>query len=65
MLITPLLCIFFTISDVTQAASDLSLSQSQVQVVSVQPKNWPDSALGCPQPGMAASFHMDFLTCAF
>ncbi len=34
------------------AAKRLDKSTDDVQVQEVQPVNWPDSSLGCPQPGM-------------
>lgn len=33
------------------AAVHLGVSQDQLRVESVQPEQWPDSSLGCPQPG--------------
>jgi Ferritin-like domain len=33
-------------------ANDLSVPTEAVQVVSIEPRNWPDSSLGCPQPDM-------------
>jgi hypothetical protein len=33
-------------------AEDLGVSPETVQVVSMEPRNWPDSSLGCPQPDM-------------
>jgi Ferritin-like domain len=33
-------------------AEDLGVSLETVQVVSMEPRNWPDSSLGCPQPDM-------------
>ncbi len=36
-------------------AKQLSVTVDQITVVSVTPMEWPDSSLGCPQPGMAYS----------
>ena len=33
-------------------ATDLGVPPESVQVVSIEPRNWPDSSLGCPQPDM-------------
>jgi len=33
-------------------AARLKISPENVQVVSVQAMDWPDTSLGCPQPGM-------------
>ena len=33
-------------------ADDLGVPPETVQVVSVEPRNWPDTSLGCPQPDM-------------
>jgi hypothetical protein len=33
-------------------AGDLGISPDTVQVVSIEPRNWPDASLGCPQPDM-------------
>ena len=33
-------------------ARRLDLSVSQISVVSAEPVDWPDTSLGCPQPGM-------------
>jgi len=30
----------------------LSLAEVEIRVVSVEPRDWPDTSLGCPQPGM-------------
>ncbi len=42
---------------VDQAKADLakrlSISSAQVELVSISYVTWPDSSLGCPQPGMA------------
>ncbi|MEM7450965.1 MAG: hypothetical protein AAGA41_08900 [Pseudomonadota bacterium] len=34
-------------------SEEMSIPISQVTVVSVRPVNWPDSSIGCPQPGQA------------
>jgi hypothetical protein len=36
----------------TAIAEDLGVPPETVQVVSVEPRNWPDTSLGCPQPDM-------------
>lgn len=45
------------ISIATRAAAvfseEMDIPISQVSVVSVRPVNWPDSSIGCPQPGQA------------
>jgi hypothetical protein len=33
-------------------AGDLGVPPDTVQVVSIEPRNWPDASLGCPQPDM-------------
>jgi hypothetical protein len=33
-------------------AEDLGVPAESVQVVSMEPRNWPDTSLGCPQPDM-------------
>jgi hypothetical protein len=33
-------------------ASQLGVDASTVSVVSVEAKDWPDTSLGCPEPGM-------------
>jgi hypothetical protein len=33
-------------------AEDLDVPASSMQVVTVEPRDWPDSSLGCPQPDM-------------
>ena len=33
-------------------AEDLAVPPETVQVVSTEPRNWPDSSLGCPKPDM-------------
>jgi hypothetical protein len=35
----------------TDAANHLILSKDQLRVDKVEPQEWPDSSLGCPQPG--------------
>jgi hypothetical protein len=37
---------------VAAIASDLGVAADEIQVVSIEPRQWPDTALGCPQPGM-------------
>jgi hypothetical protein len=37
------------------AASHLGVSPSQVHVDQVEARQWPDSSLGCPQPGQMYS----------
>ncbi len=37
---------------VADLASRLGISEAQVRVVSIEAVEWPDSSLGCPQPGM-------------
>jgi hypothetical protein len=43
-------------SRVALAVADLSerlaVPESEIEVVSAQPVTWPDSSLGCPEPGM-------------
>lgn len=34
-------------------SEEMSIPISQVTVVSVRPVDWPDSSIGCPQPGQA------------
>lgn len=34
-------------------ADDLGLSESDVQVLITEPREWPDASLGCPEPGHA------------
>jgi len=41
-----------TASLIAAIAEDLGVPLETVQVVSVEPRNWPDSSLGCPQPDM-------------
>jgi hypothetical protein len=33
-------------------AADLGVPRETVQVVTMEPRDWPDSSLGCPQPDM-------------
>jgi hypothetical protein len=42
-----------------ELAERLSISYSQIDLISAQEVIWPDSSLGCPQPGMA---YADVLT---
>ncbi len=37
---------------VATLARELSCQPSEIGVVEVKPVTWPDSALGCPKPGM-------------
>jgi hypothetical protein len=37
------------------AASHLAVPNNQLRVDQVEPHKWPDSSLGCPQPGMMYS----------
>lgn len=37
---------------VAAIARDLGVAVDEVKVVSDEPREWPDSSLGCPQPGM-------------
>jgi hypothetical protein len=39
----------------TDAASHLGVSRDTLQVEQVQQREWPDSSLGCPQPGQLYS----------
>ena len=34
-----------------ELAGQLQVAEEQIQVVSVEPMNWPDASLGCPEPG--------------
>jgi hypothetical protein len=34
-------------------AQRLAVSVSEINLIEAQPVTWPDSSLGCPQPGMA------------
>lgn len=38
-----------------QAATDLGVVPDQLTIVAVEARDWPDSSLGCPQPGRAYS----------
>jgi hypothetical protein len=38
---------------IADLASRLSISTSEIKLVEATPVVWPDSSLGCPQPGMA------------
>ncbi|HEX5503320.1 MAG TPA: hypothetical protein VFW96_11915 [Thermomicrobiales bacterium] len=38
---------------VRKLADDLHLAPDQVQVLAVEQKDWPDTSLGCPEPGKA------------
>ncbi|MBV9324628.1 MAG: hypothetical protein JO352_12660 [Chloroflexi bacterium] len=40
---------------VTDAASHLGVSRDTLHVDQVEPRQWPDSSLGCPQPGQLYS----------
>lgn len=37
------------------AATRLGVAPDQLQVTEVQPQQWPDASLGCPQPGQLYS----------
>ena len=37
---------------ITAIAEDLDVPANSIQVVTVEPRDWPDSSLGCPQPDM-------------
>ena len=37
---------------VTELAGRLNVKATDIQVKSVEPVDWPDASLGCPQPGM-------------
>jgi hypothetical protein len=39
----------------TDAASHLGVSRDTLRVEQVQSRKWPDSSLGCPQPGQLYS----------
>jgi hypothetical protein len=41
-----------TASLIAAIAQDLGVPPESVQVVSMEPRNWPDSSLGCPKPNM-------------
>ena len=36
-----------------QAATDLGVAPGQLAIIAVEARDWPDSSLGCPQPGRA------------
>lgn len=36
-----------------QAATRLGVGQDQLRLEAVAPREWPDSSLGCPQPGLS------------
>ncbi len=36
----------------TDAAARVGVPRDQIRVVRVEPRDWPDSALGCPRPGL-------------
>lgn len=38
---------------VKMLAEELNAPMTQVSVISIKPVNWPDSSVGCPQPGQA------------
>jgi len=38
-----------------QVAADLGVTPDQLTIVAVEARDWPDSSLGCPQPGRAYS----------
>jgi hypothetical protein len=40
---------------VADAAAHLGISPDQIQVQQVESRQWPDSSLGCPQPGQMYS----------
>jgi len=37
---------------VADLAEQLEVSEGDIQVLSAEPVNWPDTSLGCPEPGM-------------
>ena len=37
----------------TQVATQLGVTPDQLTIVAVEARDWPDSSLGCPQPGRA------------
>jgi hypothetical protein len=39
----------------TDAATHLGVSRDTLRVEQVAPREWPDSSLGCPQPGQLYS----------
>ncbi len=38
---------------IAQATTDLGVAPDQLTIVAVEARDWPDSSLGCPQPGRA------------
>jgi hypothetical protein len=38
---------------IAQLATDKNIPESQIELVSVEQVEWPDSSLGCPEPGRA------------
>jgi hypothetical protein len=38
---------------IAHLAADLGVPEAQIEVVSVEPTEWSDSSLGCPEPGHA------------
>ena len=34
-----------------ELAGQLQVAEEQIRVVNVEPENWPDASLGCPEPG--------------
>jgi hypothetical protein len=40
---------------VTDAATHLSVTRDQLRIDQIEPRQWPDSSLGCPQPGQLYS----------
>lgn len=44
---------------VNALAADLRIPTEQIEVLRVEPKDWPDSGLGCPEPGRA---YLDVIT---
>lgn len=39
----------------SQAAAELGVTPEQLTIITVEARDWPDSSLGCPQPGRAYS----------
>jgi hypothetical protein len=39
----------------SDAASHLAIARDQLAIVQIQAQQWPDSSLGCPQPGQLYS----------
>jgi len=37
---------------VADLAEQLEVSEVDIQVLSAEPVDWPDTSLGCPEPGM-------------